>query len=67
MEEVRARKRLIGALLLSIVLMTVAGVLSWSLGGKADTINHQIDHLEINLDLLKTYIQAQKLKKEAHR
>jgi hypothetical protein len=66
MEEARVRKRLTAALLCSIVLISGAGFLSWRIGEKADTILHHIDHLEINLGLLKSYLQAQQ-QKEARR
>lgn len=66
MEEARVRNRLTAALLFCIVLIGGVGFLSWRIGEKTDTIHHHIDHLEVNLGLLKTYIQAQQ-SKEAHR
>ncbi|HZO87215.1 MAG TPA: hypothetical protein VFB38_02675 [Chthonomonadaceae bacterium] len=60
MQEAKVRNRLSVALLLSILMVAVAGVLNWRIGEEADAIHHQIEHAQLNLELLKFYIAHHK-------
>jgi hypothetical protein len=53
MESLRVRNRLIAALVCCILLVGVAGVFSVRIGEETGRMNHEMEHLRINHDLLK--------------